>query len=106
MAREKALMREVAEVTADVLADYVTRGAPPANRDAAYLTIMSLIYATWARVAGGEWVYVPRTNHAELEQARVRISQAITSGEPPAQIARREGLTERHVRRLRGQIRS
>ena len=84
MAREKALMREVAEVTADVLADYVTRGAPPANRDAAYLTIMSLIYATWARVAGGEWVYVPRTNHAELEQARVRISQAITSGEPPA----------------------
>lgn len=105
MAREKALMREVAEVTADVLADYVTRGAPPANRDAAYLTIMSLIYATWARVAGGEWVYVPRTNRAELEQARLRIAQAVHAGEPPAQIARREGVTERHVRKVRGTIR-
>lgn|SRR5574343_761905 len=108
MARDKALIRELAEVTADTLAEYVTRGAPPANREAAYLTIMSLIYGAWARVAGGEWVYVPRTNPAELEQARARIALALQAGEPPPVIARREGVSQKtvhRVRRARGQIR-
>lgn len=105
MARDKALIRELAEVTADTMAEYVTRGAPPANREAAYLTIMSLIYGAWARVAGGEWVYVPRGNPVELEQSRARIAAAVDSGESATAIARREAVSLSTVKKIRRRMR-
>lgn len=88
---------------ASALAERITRHSP--NREAEYLTLVSMIYAQAAAVFGGERIYGPRTNPIELEQSRTRIAQSLQSGETPAQIARREGVTERHVRKIRGTIR-
>lgn len=93
-----------ARALADSLADRLVSGAPQ-NRQAMYLTLLSLIYAKLANAAGGEWVYIPNSNRAELEQARERIAQALQAGEPPRLIAQRERVTERHVRKIRGTIR-
>lgn len=81
----------------------VRRDAP--NREAEYLSLVSLIYAQAAAVFGGERIYGPRTNHVEAEQARARIAMALQAGESAQEIARREGVTDRHVRKLRGTIR-
>ena len=78
---------------------------PGENRRAMYLTLMSIFYAKAANVAGGEWVYVPGTNRIDREQARSRIVLALQAGEAPTQIAKKEGVTERHVRKLRGTLR-
>lgn len=99
MARDTSLFHAFA----CALADRLTRNA--LNREAEYLTMVSLIYAQAASVFGGERIYGPRTNQVEREQARLRIAQAIEAGEPPAVIARREGVTDRHVRKVRGTIR-
>lgn len=88
---------------ASALAERLTRHSP--NSEAEYLTMVSLIYAQAAAVFGGERIYGPRINPVELEQSRARITSALQAGEPPAAIARREGVTERHVRKVRGTIR-
>ena len=75
------------------------------NREVEYLTLVSVIYAVAADCFGGERIYGPQVNRVEREQARARIAQALESGEPPALIARREGVTDRHVRKVRGTIR-
>lgn len=88
---------------ASALADRLTRNSP--NREAEYLALVSVIYAQAAAVFGGERIYGPRTNHVDAEQSRVRIASALQAGDTPAQIAKREGVTERHVRKVRGTIR-
>lgn len=88
---------------ATALAERLTRSA--VNREAEYLTMVSLIYSQAAAVFGGERIYGPRTNQVEREQARLRIAQAVMAGEPTTVIARREGVTDRHVRKVRGTIR-
>lgn len=88
---------------ATALAERLTRNSP--NREAEYRTLVSVIYAQAAAIFGGERIYGPRTNQVEMEQSRERITLALQAGEPPAQIARREGVTERHVRKVRGTIR-
>lgn len=86
------------------MADRLTRDSP--DRDRAYLAMVSTLYAVAAEVCGGEWVYIPHTNRIEREQSRERIALALDAGEPASQIARREGVTERHVRKVRGTIRA
>jgi hypothetical protein len=88
---------------AAALAERLARDRP--NREAEYLSLVSLIYAQAAAVFGGERIYGPRLNHVELAQSRERIVRALEAGEPPGAIAQREGVTPRHVRRLRGTIR-
>jgi hypothetical protein len=75
------------------------------NREAEYLTWVSVIYSVAADCFGGERIYGPQTNLAERERARQRIAIALQNGEPPTEIARREGVTDRHVRKLRGTFR-
>jgi hypothetical protein len=81
------------------LAEYVARNSP--HREAEYLTWVSVIYAMAADCFGGERVYGPRTNRGERQLVRERITMAIEAGETPDQIAKREGVTPRHVRKLR-----
>jgi len=84
------------------LAERLTRG----NADqSAYLAMVSTIYSVASSVAGGEKVYFPGTNLAERQLASRRIVEAIQHGESPAQIARREGVSDRHIRKVRGTIR-
>jgi hypothetical protein len=85
------------------LARRLARNSP--QHEAEYLTWVSVIYAVAADTFGGERIYGPQTNRVEREQARARIALALEAGEPPAQIAQREGVTDRHVRKLRGTIR-
>lgn len=81
------------------LAEQLTRDSP--DPDAAYLAMVSTIYAHAAAVCGGEWVYVPHTNRIEQEQARARIAQALEAGEHPGAIADREGISRSLVRKVR-----
>jgi hypothetical protein len=85
------------------LAENLARNSP--NREAEYLTLVSVIYSMAADCFGGERVYGPQTNRVEREQSRVRIASAIQAGEPTNDIAKREGTTSRTVRRIRGQFR-
>ena len=75
------------------------------NREAEYLTWVSVIYSVAADCFGGERIYGPQTNRVEREQARARIALALQAGEPATEIAKREGTTPRTVRRVRGQLR-
>lgn len=84
---------------ASALAERLTRNSP--NREAEYLTLVSVIYAQAAAIFGGERIYGPRNNVVEIEQSRARITAAIEAGEPTAQIAKREGVDPSLVRRMR-----
>lgn len=84
---------------ATALAERLTRNSP--NREAEYLTLVSVIYAQAAAIFGGERIYGPRTNPVEMEQSRERITLALQAGEPQQQIARREGVSVSLVKKLR-----
>lgn len=84
---------------ASALAERLTRNSP--NREAEYLTLVSMIYAQAAAVFGGERIYGPRTNPIELEQSRGRIASALEAGEPTAVVAKREGVSVSLVKKIR-----
>lgn len=84
------------------LAERLTRDSP--QPDAAYLAMVSTIYAMAAEACGGEWVYVPQGNAVERLQARERIALAVKNGEATDAVAKREGVHPRTVRRIRGHI--
>lgn len=84
---------------ASALAERLTRHSP--NREAEYLTLVSVIYAQAAAVFGGERIYGPRTNPVELEQSRRRIAAAVQAGEPATAIATREGVSVSLVKKVR-----
>jgi hypothetical protein len=71
------------------------------NREAEYLTWVSVIYSVAADCFGGERIYGPQTNRVEREQARQRIAIALQNGDAPTQIAQREGVDPSLVRRIR-----
>lgn len=79
----------------------------PVDNRQAFRDQVSFVMATQlAAMFGGEEVrlYVPKTV-PDLRAARdERIARAIEQGEPPQQVARREAVSERHVRRVRGRI--
>jgi hypothetical protein len=81
------------------LAERLTRDSP--DPDQAYLAMVSTIYSQAAAVCGGEWVYVPQSNVAEIQQSRARIANALKAGEPTSAIAKREGVDVSLVRRIR-----
>lgn len=85
------------------LADHLTRAAP--DPAAARQAMISTIYAQATVVFGGERIYGPRTNRVERDQARERIRLALQAGEKPQEIAARERVSVRTVRRARGQVR-
>jgi hypothetical protein len=88
---------------ASSLARHLARDSP--HPEAAYLTLVSVIYAQAAAIFGGERVYGPRTNQVELELARERITSALQSGETPTQIAKREGVSRELANKLRRRLR-
>jgi hypothetical protein len=73
------------------------------NREAEYLTWVSVIYSVAADCFGGERIYGPQTNRVEREQARARIALALEAGEPDQEIARREAVSRSLVRKVRQQ---
>jgi len=98
--------RSLFETFLRAVADHYTRDNP--NREEAYLSMVSTLYALAAAQCGGEWVYVPRTNAVEWQQTHQRIVKALQSGDTPTQIAAREGVSRELAakvrRRLRGTI--
>jgi hypothetical protein len=75
------------------------------NREAEYLTWVSVIYSVAADCFGGERIYGPQTNLVEREQARARIAAAVMAGDEPGAIAKREAVHPSTVRRIRARIR-
>jgi hypothetical protein len=49
-------------------------------------------------------VYVGKIDEEQRDARQGRIEAAIRSGEAPMIIAKREGVSERHVRRMRGRL--
>lgn len=49
-------------------------------------------------------LYVPKHDALERSAQRRRIVRALKAGEAPASIAKREGVSEGHVRKMRGRI--
>lgn len=76
---------------------------PPENREAMRETARSVLDHEFRRMFGGELLqlYVPKI---EREQRDARIAAALEAGADPKDVAKREALTDRHVRRLRGRI--
>jgi Mor family transcriptional regulator len=79
---------------------------PPENRSAYRETVVTVFSGQLSAMFGGEEVrfYVPKSA-TDLRQARdERIAAALSAGEPPAVVAQRERVSERHARRVRGRI--
>lgn len=81
------------------LAERMARNS--SNREAEYLTWVSVIYAVAADCFGGERIYGPRVNRIEREQARERIVKALEDGQATAEVARRERVSVSLVKKMR-----
>jgi hypothetical protein len=79
---------------------------PVENREAYRQTVRSVIEAELSRLFPGEQLrmYIPKFGSAQRKERDERIAAAIAAGEAPDDIAKRESITVRHVRRLRGRI--
>lgn len=79
---------------------------PAENRDALRETARSVIAGELQRMFGGDQLrmYVPRVSAEQRQERDERIGDALEDGAPPDEVAKRERLSDRHVRRLRGRI--
>lgn len=68
--------------------------------------LAAAIERTLSKISPGEIykLYGPHTTSDTREQRERRIREALQGGQPPEQIAKREQITERHVRRIRARI--
>jgi DNA-binding NarL/FixJ family response regulator len=90
----RVLLRHFAEVAVK------TCGMPPEAAD----TVESVLRAELSRLYGGEkvWLSTARMPQETREARNQRILAALAAGEATATIARREGVSVRMVRWLRG----
>jgi hypothetical protein len=77
---------------------------PVENREAFRRTIISVFECEMADLFGGEHIkiYIPKIGGQRRQDRNERIAAAIEAGEAPEVIAKRENLTPRRVRQLRG----
>ena len=75
---------------------------PPESREALAQHAEHIIWHQWRELFGGDVVNLraPDIEPGEREARAQRIAAARSSGEPVSAIARRERITERHVRRM------
>lgn len=78
-------------------------GVPPENREALRDTARSVIAAELQRMFGGEQLrmYVPRLSAEQRQERDARVADA---DGPADDVANRERLSDRQVRRIRGRI--
>ena len=78
-------------------------GVPPENRDALRDTARIVIASELQRMFGGEQLrmYVPKMS---AEQRQERDARVADSKGPSDDVARRERISDRQVRRIRGRI--
>jgi hypothetical protein len=79
---------------------------PPENRQALRETAQSVIASELQRMFGGDQLrlYIPRVSAEQRQQRDERIGDALVEGVAADDVAQRERLSDRHVRRLRGRI--
>jgi hypothetical protein len=79
---------------------------PIENRDALRETARSVIASELQRLFGGDQLrlYVPRVSAEQRQERDARIGEALVEGGQPDDVAQRERLSGRHVRRLRGRL--
>ena len=105
MTRPPTILRRLLSAGLEQLADHYR--VEPERRAAFVASGVHIIEAQASAMWGGEQVrmWVSRTPSAERAARRERVVRALKAGEDPAAVAQREGITERHARRLLGQVR-
>jgi hypothetical protein len=91
-----------------MLADWISDDAtlPLENREALRATIVAVGCARLSDAFGGEQLrlYVPKPDMQHRIAREARITAAVSAGEAPNVIAKREKVTARWVRKVRGRI--
>ena len=79
---------------------------PEQNREVFKAAAVSVIEGELREMFGGEQIrlYIPKLGGETRKARDERIAAAIVAGEPPPSVAKRESVSERHVRRVRGRI--
>ena len=101
---ESSLLARLIRAVADRLASHPS--IPEQGRDLFKATAASVIEAELRSHFGGEQIrlYIPKFGGETRKARDERITAAIAAGEPPPSVAKREAVSERHVRRVRGRI--
>lgn len=104
MTRPPTVLRRLLSAGLEQLANHYH--VAPERREAFIHQGVHIIEAQASAMWGGEQVrlWVSRTPSAERAARRERVVRALKAGEDPAAVAKREGITERHARRLVGQL--
>ena len=74
---------------------------PPSERPNVEACLVSMWRAELSSMFGGEVIRLYAGRRAERVEQRQRIQRAVEAGAPIADVARREGVSERWVRTLR-----
>ena len=101
---EPSLLARLIQAVADRLSKHPS--LPIHNRDVFKATAASLIEAELRSQFGGEQIrlYIPKVGGEIRKERDERIVAAILAGEATPSVAKRESVSERHVRRVRGRI--
>lgn len=104
MNRPPTMLRQLAVAGSEKLADFWQ--VEPERRQAFIQASVHVFEKQASDMWGGEQVrlWVSITPSAERAARRERVVRALKAGEDPAAVAKREGITERHARRLVGQL--
>jgi hypothetical protein len=97
-------LAQIVGAVADRLASHPS--IPVENRMAYRDTIVSVFSAQLTSMFGGEEVrfYVPKVATDLRRERDERIAASLEAGEPPSQVAKRERISERRVRQMRGRF--
>lgn len=91
-----------------LVADVVARDprVPDAAREAFRSAVVTSLEGELSRLYGGEelCMWIPKLGPETRRARDERIASAISTGEPPAVVAKREKVSVHHVRRIRGRI--
>jgi Mor family transcriptional regulator len=101
---EPSLLGRLIRAVADRLANHPS--IPEQNRETFKATAALAIEAELRSHFGGEQVrlYIPKFGGETRKARDERITAAIAAGEAAPSVAKRESVSERHVRRVRGRI--
>lgn len=102
--RGPSLMARMIGAIADRLA--ADPSIPTENRAEFRAQVVIVVESELARLFGGAdlLMYVPKFSPERRRAREKRIAAAIAAGEAPERVARREDVSERHVRRIRARF--
>jgi hypothetical protein len=114
--RRTSTFEELADLARDAMASALAtaatevlvcfQGVDPQKREALYQNARAAFSRRVRQRWGGDELrmYVPRVDVAERQARDDRIAAGLAAGEDLDKLARREGTTARHARRIRGRI--